>query len=224
MTSTNVTQSGKKDDRKFIDPVDLHAHVGKWIHLPEVDETAPVRLEFAASRPNPEQTIMVMVWLGDRTVSFGVDVAGLVRLATDDEVADAARVTRRNGLVKQLRELASLLAKNPGLPVRDGMGPSLTLHSRLSPEELEKVAGLLSLPVEREYGRTMGVTWSGSGDRYEGLTVTWQAQYPACPWTLVSDAETGATVWRENLDGGPGCKFEAGHDGDHKAPPAPVKP
>lgn len=227
---TPKTNNGERLPDPFPDPFpaqDLHRHVGEWIWVPEVNSNDPVRLDFAASRPNTDPDVyMVMLFAHGRTMSTAIDARDKVHSATDAQVAEAVRRAGRNRLIAHLGDLADLLEGSQGLPVRDGNGPSLTLHSRLTRTELEAVGKILGVEPVRAYGRLFEVVWTGpGGDRFEDLTVTWSGAYDPCPWTLVGDPATTADAWVMAPDSaGPGCKFEDGHDGDHKAPPAPVKP
>jgi hypothetical protein len=226
-TRNKVTPQAGNGDRlpEPFPAQDLHLHVGEWIWVPEVNSTDPVRLEFAASRPNTDPEVyMVMLYARGRTVADAIDARDKVHPASEAQVAEAVSRSRRERVLTHLGELVSLLYNEPSLPVRDSPGgPSLTLHSRLSRAQLEAVGKTLGIEPVRQYGRVFEVVWRGvGGDQYEDLTVTWSGAYDPCPWSLVVDEASNMDVWVEDGDG-QNCKFEVGHDGDHKAPPAPVK-
>ncbi len=156
---------------------------GDWV-FPKVRhaDSAPAHILF---RSEPEGGYVILVMRVDGYSQSESVAAGLLFVrATDREIADEQARTRRTAFADRLRQLASLVQSNPGLPLGDF--PHITFTSRMTRAELDEVARLTGLEVTRSH-LTSKYAEVRFGD-YDSFHATWSGVWSDEPEQVERDA------------------------------------
>lgn len=156
---------------------------GDWV-FPKARhaDSAPAHILF---RSEPEGGYVILVMRVDGcSVSETITAGTLFVRATDREIADEQARTRRKAFADRLRQLASLVQSNPGLPL--GGYPHITFTSGMSRAELDEVARLTGIEVTRTHS-TSKYAEVRFGD-YDSFHATWSGVWSDEPEQVERDA------------------------------------
>lgn len=173
MPNTRVT-----DDATRVPAVDLHDHRGEWVFDREIYPD-PFLLSYASKAFDSNGHIVVVMNVGGIDEVAAVRKTLNVRMATDDEVKEAAEQSKRASFIRDLYAFAQLLERNPSLPIPRNGG--LTMGYGLTRDDLDRISAAIGAPIEHQWNREFEVEFAPSGPAFNGgFTASWRATYPQC--------------------------------------------